>query len=290
MLRPRPARQGRGGVVVVAALVVLLGAVAITAGMARPAAGAPQGISVPPQALIAWGLSAALVAGLLLSVMGPLWTGREKWVVLMMALLLLLGFAILAERSHPQEQAVAQQPQPGASPLPQQPPTAAPSAAQAIPPRARRPASTVRAAPALAPWTVAAIGAAAVLLAALVLRGGGGRGGTAQRARAATALGDAVDASITDLAAETDPRRAIVAAWMSMGDALARHGLSRRPDEAPGEYMRRALHAVHVRADSAQRLTALFQRARYSDHPATTAMRDEALVALQSVRDDLDRR
>jgi hypothetical protein len=51
--------------------------------------------------------------------------------------------------------------------------------------------------------------------------------------------------------------------------------------------MRRALRAVHVSADSAQRLTALFQRARYSDHPATGAMRDEALAALRSVRDDL---
>jgi hypothetical protein len=289
MLRPRPAWQGRRGLVVVAALVVLLGAVAITAGMTRPAAGAPQGVTVPPQALIAWGLSAALAAGLLISVMGPFWTGREKWVVLMLALLLLLGFAILAERSHPQQQAVAQQPQPVTSPLPQQQPTAIPSAGQNIPPSARRPPAAVRTTPALAPWTVAVIGAAALLLAVLVLRGSGGRGGTARRASAAEALSDAVDASMVDVAAEPDPRRAIVAAWISMGDALARHGLGRRPDEAPVEYMRRALRAVRVSAGSAQRLTALFQRARYSDHPATTAMRDEALAALQSVRDDLDR-
>ncbi len=284
--RHRPAPAAARGAALVLGLLVLLGAVAMTAGMARPAAEATRGVTVPPAALLAWGAAAAVAAGLMLSLLGPFWSRREKWVALLVFLGLLLGFAILAERSFVQTRQPVQQLQvrrateeppvtPGPSPSPHA--VAPPPASQ---PRAPAPAG-------VPPWIVALAGGAALGLALLVLRLGGRRAGAAPRAAAACAVGDVVDASILEVSGETDPRQAIVAAWMAMAEALGRHGLRRRADEAAAEYMQRALGAVRVRAESVQRLTALFQRARYSDHPATPAMRDEALAALRGVRDDL---
>ena len=276
------------GVIAVAAVLVLLGAVAITAGMARPAAEAAQGVTVSAAVLLAYGAALAVVAGLALAVFGPFWSGREKWTGLVLALLLLLGFAILAERSRPQATQPVQGQRAVATPAPQQQPTPAPSQSQVIP-RATTPGRpTTPGAGALAAWTVAVIGGAALLLALLVLRfTGRSSGGAGPPRRTAAALDETLALSMADVAAETDPRRAVVAAWISMGDTLARHGLRRMPHEAAVEYMHRALRAVRVSAPSVERLTALFQRARYSDHPATAAMRDQALAALQSVRDDL---
>jgi len=285
----RPRAATARSLVLVAALVVLLGAVAMTSGMARPSQGVSRGLLVPPQALLAWGLSAAVVAGLLFTVLGPFWTGREKWIALVMVLLVLFGFAILAERSAVQQRQAQQQELTTPAPQPQATPTP-PPAPESPPPAARRPATPPAVRPAtFSPAAIAAIGGAALLLALGVLTLGARRRSAAMpHAAAAAALGEAVEASLADIAAETDPRRAVVDAWMAMGDALARHGLGRHAWETPLEYLRRALHAVRVSAQSAQRLTALFQRARYSDHPATEAMRAEALEALRAVRDDLD--
>jgi len=285
-LRTRSGARAVRELALVAGVAVLLGAVAITAGMARPAAGSSPPPAIPARVLFAWGAVAAVVGGALLAVMMPLWTRREKWVAAAVVALLLLGFAILAERSTPPAQTVAQ-PQEATSPLPAQA-SPTPSAAQQVPPVVSQRPPAARSAGAVAPWVVALIGGVAVLLAALALLPRGGRAGASRRDGATAALDAAVATSMAQVEREPDPRRAVVAAWIAMGDALGRHGLGRDSAEAPLEYMQRALHAVRVSRASAQRLTSLFQRARYSDHPATPAMRTEALHALQDVRDDLD--
>jgi len=269
----------------VAGVVVLLGAVAITAGMARPVAESSPPAAIPLRVLLAWGAAAAVVGGVLLGVLMPLWSRREKWVGAVVVALLLLGFAILAERSHAPAQPVVQSQAVSSA----QPDLTAPSpsAAQQVPPSVARHPPAARTAGSVAPWVIALAGAGAVLLAALALLPRG-RAGSSPSTGAAAALDAAVATSMAQVDRETDPRRAVVGAWIAMGDALARHGLGRDPAEAPLEYMQRALRAVRVSRPSVQRLTALFQRARYSDHPATAAMRTDALAALQSVRDDLD--
>lgn len=289
-LRPRPLAERGRAVVLVAALVVLLAGVAATAGMSRPGAGVTQGYTLPPAALFGWGAAVAVAAGLALTLAGPMWSSREKWTAFVVALLLLLGFAVLAERSFRQAQPIASPPpqtQATAAakpPVTPTPPQAEPSArARPTPRPALTPASS-----AVPPWALAVAGAIALLLAAAALRvASRAARGPSRGSTPAAALDAAVESSMADVAAESDPRRAIVAAWLAMGDALARQGIRRESWEAPVEYMRRALGALRVRPESAQRLTALFQRARYSDHPATAGMRDEALAALQGVRDDL---
>jgi hypothetical protein len=99
----------------------------------------------------------------------------------------------------------------------------------------------------------------------------------------------AIDESIDDLRNDPNLRRAIVAAYARMEQALGRAGLPRDPAEAPFEYVERALLSLDTSAESAQRLTALFERAKFSHHEPEPEMRDEAIDALVAVRDELAR-
>jgi uncharacterized membrane protein len=102
-----------------------------------------------------------------------------------------------------------------------------------------------------------------------------------------TVLAEALDESLDDLRADDDLRRAIVAAYARMEQALASVGLARHPAEAPFEYVERALLDLDASASDVRRLTDLFEWARFSDHEPEPWMRDEAVDALVAVRDEL---
>jgi hypothetical protein len=133
----------------------------------------------------------------------------------------------------------------------------------------------------------------------LVLLGGvavllfAGRGTTRAprpwRLRSQEAVSLALDESLDDLRSEPDLRRAIIAAYARMERALAVGGIPRRPSEAPFEYVERALGDLETSAESARRLTALFEWAKFSQHEPGPEMRDEAIEALVAVRDELRR-
>ncbi len=101
------------------------------------------------------------------------------------------------------------------------------------------------------------------------------------------ALGAAVSDAIDDLRSETDPRRAVIAAYARMEGVLARHGHPRLAAEAPFEYLARVLLGLRVRAVAVHDLTELFERAKFSTHPIDVQMKERAISALVSVRDDL---
>jgi hypothetical protein len=103
----------------------------------------------------------------------------------------------------------------------------------------------------------------------------------------ADAVAGAVDESLADLHAEPDPRRAVIATYARLEHVLARHGLPRRPAEAPFEYLRRMLADLAVSAAAARRLTDLFERAKFSQHAVEPRMKEQAIHALETVRDDL---
>jgi uncharacterized membrane protein len=103
----------------------------------------------------------------------------------------------------------------------------------------------------------------------------------------AAAVALAVDESLDDLRAEPDPRRAVIAAYARLERVLAAHGLPRRPAEAPVEYLGRMLAELSVSDRAARALTELFERAKFSQHAVGAEMKDEAIDALQTVRDDL---
>jgi Domain of unknown function (DUF4129) len=103
----------------------------------------------------------------------------------------------------------------------------------------------------------------------------------------AAAVAQAVDESLDDLRAEPDPRRAVIAAYARLERVLAGHGLPRKPAEAPLEYLGRMLAELSVSDRAARALTDLFERAKFSQHAVGPEMKDEAIEALETVRDDL---
>ena len=99
----------------------------------------------------------------------------------------------------------------------------------------------------------------------------------------AATITDAID----DLEAEPDARRAVIAAYARMERTLARHGLQRLPSETALEYLRRILLGLTSRDDAVTKLTALFERAKFSTHEIDASMKTDAISALRTIRDDL---
>lgn len=103
----------------------------------------------------------------------------------------------------------------------------------------------------------------------------------------AEALDDVLAETLDDLRAETDPRRAVIGAYARLERALAAYGVPRRPAEAPLEYLGRTLAEAEVGPVAVKRLTLLFERARFSQHEVDAVMKDDAIEALETVREDL---
>jgi len=101
------------------------------------------------------------------------------------------------------------------------------------------------------------------------------------------AVAAALDLSLDDLRADPDLRRSIIAAYARMETALGAAGVPRVPAEAPLEYLERALLGLHTSSPAVRRLTELFEWARFSHHEPDAAMRDDAVDALEAVRDEL---
>ena len=107
-------------------------------------------------------------------------------------------------------------------------------------------------------------------------------------AELAAQLSAVLDDSLDDLLAERDPRRAVIATYARMERTLAGAGVPRAAAEAPLEYLRRVLRdLLHTSTEAVSRLTALFERAKFSHHEIDMTMKDEAIDALVSVRDEL---
>lgn len=105
---------------------------------------------------------------------------------------------------------------------------------------------------------------------------------------AGLALSEVLAETIDDLRREADPRRAVIRAYARMERTLAARGLPRRETEAPLEYLARVLDAVQASAHSVDRLTQLFQRARFSTHEIDAGMKRDAIEALSGLRAELE--
>jgi len=103
----------------------------------------------------------------------------------------------------------------------------------------------------------------------------------------AEALAAVLEDMLDDLRAEADPRRAVIAAYARLERVLAAHGLARRAAETAEEYLARILPELDVEPRSVRRLTDLFTRAKFSPHMVDVGMKEEAIAALSTVRDEL---
>ena len=146
----------------------------------------------------------------------------------------------------------------------------------------------------LLPWVAGGVGACLVLLlsGALIQR--------RRRLLAALALPeDGLESprrelhelfgiSIAEIERESDPRRAVIRAYAAMETTLVRHKLGRRPFEAPGEYLSRVFSTLRLSRRPAERLTELFERARFSEHAIGSEMKRESIAALGELRSELE--
>jgi hypothetical protein len=103
---------------------------------------------------------------------------------------------------------------------------------------------------------------------------------------ATEAVSLALDDVLDDLR-EGDPREAVIRAYSRMETVLAFYGLPREAHEAPFEWLRRILVSLHASALSVERLAELFERAKFSRHTIDEGMREDAIGALTTVRDEL---
>ncbi len=99
--------------------------------------------------------------------------------------------------------------------------------------------------------------------------------------------GSLVGVAVPDPSEEADPRRAVVAAYLAMLDAAARAGCRRRPEVTPSEFLVELLGELGVSPASAGRLTALFERARYSSLAVDETLRTSAIETLAEVRNEI---
>jgi hypothetical protein len=129
---------------------------------------------------------------------------------------------------------------------------------------------------------------AALLVVALYsrrrFRGNAGRDNPARRAGG---LADALAAAGGALTTATDPRQAIIACYAALEHGFAVAGSAPVPADTPAEVLARAASAGLVRSGSAELLTGLFRRARYSAQPMTPADSGAAASALARMREDL---
>jgi hypothetical protein len=93
--------------------------------------------------------------------------------------------------------------------------------------------------------------------------------------------------SLEDLRQDSDPRRAVIAAYARMERGLAARGLNRDPADTPLEYLSHILAAHQVSELAASRLTELFEQAKFSDHVVDEEIRREAIGALEAVKAEL---
>lgn len=136
----------------------------------------------------------------------------------------------------------------------------------------------------LGDWLGFALGAAIVLLVALVAAWRIFQRTSPSVLAPADAVVEGVDAGLEELRSIRDPRSAVIRAYAAMERVFARRGMGRRPHEAPTEYLARLVPGSADRGEAASRLTRLYQLARFSSHPVPADMKQQAIAALEAMR------
>ena len=100
-------------------------------------------------------------------------------------------------------------------------------------------------------------------------------------------LSGVIDSVLAELEKSSDPREVVIGAYARMEEALKTVGLPRYRSEAPLEYLARSLRRLAVSGPAVDRLTRLFEIARFSQHEVLPDMSRQATAALRDVRSEL---
>lgn len=110
-----------------------------------------------------------------------------------------------------------------------------------------------------------------------------------ERAAAAEPLGEAVQDGLDDLAIAPDARSAIIRCYRRFERVAARARVPRAPWQTPDEFMRETLRRLEIPRSAVDRLTRLFELARFSRHPLGSPEREAARACLEEIRATLER-
>ena len=98
----------------------------------------------------------------------------------------------------------------------------------------------------------------------------------------------AVDETLDDLDDGADARVAIINCYRRFEHVAARAQVRRAPWQTPEEFMREALGRLALPESSVERLTRLFEVARFSHHPLGAPERDRARRCLEEIRRSIE--
>lgn len=99
---------------------------------------------------------------------------------------------------------------------------------------------------------------------------------------------EVVGESLDDLASERDARAAIIKCYRRFERVAARARVPRAPWQTPDEFMVQALARLALPQPAVERLTRLFELARFSDHPLEEPERERARRCLEEIRAALE--
>jgi hypothetical protein len=102
-------------------------------------------------------------------------------------------------------------------------------------------------------------------------------------------LSEAIQEGLDDLASEPDARAAIIRCYRRFERVAARARVPRAPWQTPDEFMRETLRRLVLPHRAVDRLTRLFELARFSGHPLGLPERDTARRCLEEIRIELER-
>ncbi|WP_130413098.1 DUF4129 domain-containing protein [Xylanimonas ulmi] len=97
------------------------------------------------------------------------------------------------------------------------------------------------------------------------------------------ALADAVEAALRRLDEAATPHDAVVAAWVELEDAAARHGWERHASQTSTEFTAHLLGVSPAPREHTAALRGLYQQARFTTHPVTAAQVTDARAALVAI-------
>lgn len=104
------------------------------------------------------------------------------------------------------------------------------------------------------------------------------------RLAAAEPLREAVDESLDDLAGESDARTAIIRCYRRFERFAAQARVPRAPWQTSSEFVLEALSRLALPHAPVERLTRLFELARFSDHPLEPDELESARACLEEIR------
>ena len=92
-----------------------------------------------------------------------------------------------------------------------------------------------------------------------------------------------------ELLARGTPSNGVIAAWVSLEDAITSAGIHQNEARTPAEIVTAVMRSYAVDAGALDRLASLYREARFSRHEVGEDMRDQARAALRQVTADLAR-